>query len=410
MRPDRLAPATCLVALVWGASALAGGRAHYGGALKVATVSRGLASEPISSDSPVEAATAMLRATPACRWGTWSRPTPGLLRLTLSPGLSAIPVAEALERVRQSTSPYRALLFPIKSLSASATAIELVLRDAAPGLERVLCHPALGVVGGPFRAPALTANPAWPEGRPYLDAVVLAPSDARSAERALLQRRVDAIIGHGPDVSGAQLFATWLLVHPALSQHVRRAVESSVDRADLARFFLRPPASPLWGLLPAALGGPSQLLLRPAKPPAVTPPRDVALHYDAGLDDQRTVAERLQVKLQPFGYRVALQPHPRAELWQRWARGDFELLLATALLPPDASAALDLTLEVARSGSGSSPEGPSVPDAAAQLLPRLHLIPLAVQGLALATSPRLLHLSRDEYGLPRIDDAFLSPE
>jgi hypothetical protein len=35
---------------------------------------------------------------------------------------------------------------------------------------------------------------------------------------------------------------------------------------------------------------------------------------------------------------------------------------------------------------------------------------LFVQGLGVTTSPQVQHLTRDAYGLPRLDDVFLAPE
>ncbi|MFP2958816.1 hypothetical protein ACLEPN_13470 [Myxococcus sp. 1LA] len=109
-------------------------------------------------------------------------------------------------------------------------------------------------------------------------------------------------------------------------------MESAIDREDLTRLFVQAPAQPMPHLLPPAL------LDAPARPrpsaPPVSPARTVTLRYDASVEDQRAVAERIQVKLHQRGYTVALEALPRAALRARWAQGDFELMLHALLLPP----------------------------------------------------------------------------
>ncbi len=62
-------------------------------------------------------------------------------------------------------------------------------------------------------------------------------------------------------------------------------------------------------------------------------------------EDQRAVAERIQVKLHDRGYKVALEPLPRSMLRARWAKGDFELMLHSLLLPPVPGPALAVVLD-----------------------------------------------------------------
>src|SRR5207249_3556921 len=101
------------------------------------------------------------------------------------------------------------------------------------------------------------------------------------------------------------------------------------------RFFVRAPAAPLGAAPP------------PARPPALTVPKEVTLLFDSSLEDQRTVAARIQVRLHPLGYRVALKAISRKELRARWAKRDYELVLFSALMPPEPANALAVTLELA---------------------------------------------------------------
>ncbi len=392
----------------------AGGRPRFGGALKIAAVARSVERDPLLADTPVEAAALSLSAAPPCRLGELSSPAPNLLRLALAPGQDGEAIARALTRARASTSPYRALLAPVKRVTGTRTAVDFQLEGKAPDLDRVLCHPSLAAAPGPFFGPSLAANAAFPAGRPYLDAAAVVPADARTADRQLAQRRVQLVLGSGPDEEGPQLFATWLVAAPKLAPHVKQAVESTIERADLVRFFVRAPASALTGLVPPSLGGPTVAPPSPPRPAPLSPPKELTLLYDAGLDDHRAVAERLQVKLLSSGYKLVLTGLERAELRTRWAKGDYELMLASALLPESKAFALALTAEVARVPTAAPFELFSLTEPA-DLLARadalrasLPLVPLYVQGLSLGASKDLRHLTRDGLGLPRLDDAFLS--
>lgn len=401
--------------------ALAGGRARFGGTLPVALVTKGLESRALYADTPTDAVAQSLVATPLCRLVDVSSPGPGALRLSPHAGVAAADVAAALERVASGSSPYRALLSGVARWKADSLGVELTLSGPTADLPRGLCHPAFGVSPGPFQGlPRATASPTHPDGRPFLDGVTVSTGDARAAERAFAQRKVGLVVGGASTVDeGPQLFVTVLVFPPALRPHLSTAVESTVDRGDLVRFFLRPPSAPLHGLLPVSLGGPAEPTPRPARPPALSPPREVTVTWDAGADVERAIAERLQVKLQPLGYRVALKATPRDEVRARAASSQ-ELTLQSLLLPPSPTAALAVLIEAsgqraqlsqALAAIAAAPD-PDVKarELAVELLPRLPLLPLATRGVALAAQNDLQHLTRDALGLPRLADVFYAPE
>jgi hypothetical protein len=193
-----------------------------------------------------------------------------------------------------------------------------------------------------------------------------------------------------------------------------------VSREDLTRFFVRAPSAPMTGLLPPALAPETAAPLPVAAPSGGQ--KTLTLAWDASNEDHRAVAERLQVKLQSIGYRVALEPKPRKALREAWAGGDYTLMLQQVLLPPVAAPALAVVSTLARSSTAAAKlktlgtvSDPKERDDKARALagalaPELDLIPLYVQGLALQPAPGLQQLVLDGFGLPRLDDAFLSPE
>ncbi len=444
-----LRPALASLLLLGAASTLAAGRVPYGGQLRVVHTSSAEPEEPALADSPTEATLHGLLSRPACRLGPdgqtvptlareLSRPSPQVVRLTLPSPEQAGALARAWMRLTRSEapSPYRALLYPVhgeaRQLSASGDTLELALSFPWPDLERALCHPMLApprspAALGPF-APAgpgtVEARLSWPEGRPYLDALRLRATDERGLRRLWTSREAEVVLGAMPDsstVSGAALYATYLAWSPRrVPANFRRAVESAIDREDLTRLFVRGPAVPMPHLLPPAL------LSQPAAPSPAPPPsqsgRKVTLLYDSGSEDQRAVAERLQVKLYERGYVVALEPLSRGELRARWAKGDYELMLHSLLLPPVPGPALAVVLDAGGRKDLLGVELPRIgsqPDEAARdekararalaLAPSVPMLPLYAQGLALKVAPEVAGLDFDAQGLPVLDGAFLQP-
>jgi hypothetical protein len=399
-------------------TALAGLRARPGGTLQVALVSPAASVEPLTADAPIDTFRLLLTHQPLCRLVDAAR-TNGSLRLTVPASVEPKLVTDALQRVQSSTAPARGLLTPVTTWTTTGHTIELQLKGPAPDLERSLCHPAFAIPVAPFRAKGtkLEAFDEQPFGRPHLDAVVLQSSDLRTAERLFAQRRVQVVIGAATSEDAPQLFATALVLGPGLSA-LRAAIDSTVDRADLARFFVAAPAGPLPGLLPPSLGG-SLTPPTAAKPAPLVPPRELALLFDEGAAHEKAIAQRLQVKLQPLGYRLALRPTPRAQL-RTHPPGEGEVTLQSLALPPSPTGALVLWLELA----GQRARIPSLlqqlaaaPDldarareVAGTLGAELSLIPLVTRGLGVTAAKDVQHLTRDALGLPRLDDVFFSVE
>jgi peptide/nickel transport system substrate-binding protein len=397
----------CLLALlVLSSPALGASRARYGGTLQVVYAGKPAESEALYADTPAEAALVGLVSRPLCT-------------LVHGTHVDTAAAKAALERARLEPTPYRALLESVERVNASAAGADLELKHPWPDLERGLCHPALALPkDGPFHLGAgpghYLADAAFPLGRPFVDELVVTSSDERGAERMFSQRRAQLALGLPPKepLTASLPFATYLLVSPELAPAFRPAFESAVERADLTRFFVRAPAAPLGEAHKPAV-----------KPAPLAAPREVTLLFDASLEDQRAVAARLQVRLHPFGYRVALKALPRRELRTHWSQGEYELMLSAVLMPPQPANALAVVLELARAHELQAKQLPAlgaVSDDAArdekakdlmqQLLPLLPVIPLYTQGLSVQTGPQVQNLKLDAYGLPKLDDVFLGTE
>jgi MarR-like DNA-binding transcriptional regulator SgrR of sgrS sRNA len=440
-----MTPSLVLVALL-STPALASSRGRFGGTLKVAVTSKvPLDADPLYADTPVEVAVLSQLARPLCRvnragdvadtladLGT-SGPKSIVINLRQSDlngaALDTAFVARLLKRLQTEPTPYRGLLTPLKALpeATDKNQLELTLAFPFPDLAKSLCHPALAIASktegrvGPF-LPSLAANLSFAEGRPYADALAFVTTDARGAERQLSQHRVQITAGTG----AAEVplpFATYLAFNPShAGKEVRAAIAASVDPQDLTRFFVHPPAAPMTGLLPPHLAGPATDSPKPA--PAATAPRKVTLLYDQSQDDQRAVAERLQVKLQPAGYQVALTGLPRAELRARWAANDYDLMLVSVFLPASPASALSVVLELSHAPKEQAVEvlqaigavsdakaRDRAAQAAAQTLKNdLALWPLYAQGLKVQAGPGVQHLTFDFSGTPLLDAAFLGQD
>ncbi|MGQ0506216.1 MAG: peptide ABC transporter substrate-binding protein [Myxococcaceae bacterium] len=402
--------------------AFAATRARYGGTLKVAVIAPVLESDPLLADTPAEAALIQATSTPLCLGMTWTSPTS--LQVTS-------PRAAELQKnfVRAQASPYRGLVAVIKNRALKGDTLELSLSHPFPELAQSLCSPVLSVQPGPF---ALTgeAQLSAPTGRAFADRLVTSATDERGAGRKLALRQAQLVLGANPlsgaraEAPGAALYSTFLFFQPQRTgPDLRQAVESTVDRMELARAFIRAPAFPQPRLLPPALM-PQETLLRPSAPPPPAVPRPLTLLYDAQIPDHRAVAERLQVQLHDRGYRIVLKALPRAQLRSRWAQKDYELLLQGLLLPPQPATAFMVVLDAAgRSdlfpqelAALGALEDPSAREArvrerALALAPGLTLIPLYAQGLSVQSAPGLVQgLTRDAQGLPSLADLFLTPE
>ncbi|MFL5347908.1 MAG: ABC transporter substrate-binding protein [Hyalangium sp.] len=440
--------------LLGATSGLAAGRIPYGGQLRVAhTGSTEPLGDPTVSDSPVDATLFSLLSRPVCRLDTngaphlgiareMSRSMPQTVHLTLPSLALANTLAHAWAQITgpEAPTPYRALLFPVKDarqLVASGGTLELSLSFPWPDLERSLCHPALALPLttvapslGPFAATAtkglLEYRLGYPEGRPYLDQILLRPTDDRGLVRmwSSKEREVQLELGALPEpgaLTGPALYATYLTFSPRrVPADFRQAFESAIDREDLTRLFVHAPAVPMPYLLPPAL------LPQPPKPrpsaPAAAGAKMVTLVYDATNEDQRAVAERIQVKLHDRGYKVALEPLSRTLLRIRWAKGDFDLMLQSLMLPPipgpalavvlDASGRKDLLgVELPLIGSIADPmaRDARARDRAVALGPTVPILPLYAQGIGVRAASELGGLVMDAQGLPVLDGVYLVP-
>ncbi|PZR07556.1 MAG: hypothetical protein DI536_27180 [Archangium gephyra] len=389
-------------------SAFAGSRPRPGGTLQLVLVSPSMTVDPSSADAPIDAFRLSLTHQPICRLVDMTR-SPGVLKLTVPASVDVKFVTEALTR----GAP---LLTNVGAPNVNGREVELPIRGARTDLERTLCHPLFSLPVGPFKVKGtrLEAFDEQPMGRPYLDGLALQATDARTAERLFAQRRAQLVVGASTPTDAPQLFVTALALGPGLA-NVRTAIESSIDRADLARFFVPAPSAALPSLQPGA----TPTTPTPARPSPVTPAQELTLSFDQTAEHERGIAQRLQVKLQPFGYRVALKPVPRAEVKAR-APGANELVLRSFALPPSPTGALLMWLSVAGQQARAAAVLQSIssaPDADArardlslQLANELNVIPLVTRGLGVSATRDVQHLTRDAMGLPRVDDAFFSAE
>ncbi len=482
MKPLRFRPVVWGMLLLGALPAQGASRARYGGRLRTALATPiELPPDPLKVDSTEGASVLRAFSPPLC-----TSPSPGqleavlgtptragerkvsvVLKSALAPGhaLGSRELIDSWSRVLdpQSPSPYRALLAPARLASgalaaqaASPTTVELTLAFPWPDLETSLCHPALTPVDrdgrpfagtGPFLATAqkgvLRANPSFVNGRPYLDQWVLSPTNERGAERQRVLNQAQLSIG-GADASGANPTgataalstapmqqATYLLFRPErVGPSFRTDFARAVDRAQLARYFVRGPKLPLQRLIPGddsaaplpAVPGAFPSPSSPSPVDAGTPATGAGftLFYDEALEDQRRVAERLQLKLAEHHYRISLQPLPLRVLRQRWNAGDYDLMLQALLLPPEAAPALAVVIEASGRHellAQRLPELGAIADPAARaeraqraadlLLPQLPLIPLYRQGLRSNASPGLKGLTFDAQGLISFDQLFL---
>jgi peptide/nickel transport system substrate-binding protein len=169
-------------------------------------------------------------------------------------------------------------------------------------------------------------------GRPFLDALSFAGLDAREAARTFGRGEVLAAIRPEPLPQAATLelpalSATYASVNRARlagrAEPVRRAL-AAINRAELVRLFVRGPAAPLLGLLPAA-PAPGQRVAPPPPPAGEATRLTLLVSSDAPF--HRAVADRLQVKLFDRGIKVAVEAVPAEIFAARALRKDYELAL-----------------------------------------------------------------------------------
>ncbi len=453
--------------LACASAALGASRGLYGGTARVAYAGPRPDADPALADAPAEATLLRLATQGLCHLGSgeriepvlgteFSQPNPRTLRIVLSAtarfaggkSLTAQDIGASWARLSdaKSLSPYRALLFPIRAEGApgSMTALpqsvmDLPLAFPWPDLPKSLCHPALAVRGqssrvagiGPFSLTsspeALESNLHFPRGRAYLDRIKVLAGTSRNALRIYSLKEAEILLGQPgegfhPEAVPA-LFATYLAFSPAkVGDGFRSAFESSLDRTNLAQFFARGSSVPMQSLLPPDLMPQAQSSAGPI--PTTAPSlHPLTLLYDLSLPEQRSVAERVQVKLHDRGYRISLKGLARTDLRARWASGQFDLMLHGLLLPPQPAAALAVVIDAAGRHDLLSTELPPLGaesdrlrrdararDRAMALAGQLNLIPLYAQSISISFAPELKNLAFDAYGLPEMENAFFSGE
>jgi peptide/nickel transport system substrate-binding protein len=448
-----------LAILLAPALAAAGVRPGYGGTVRIGVpvAPRLVPGAPTTADAILERATALPLLEPDAA-GTLG---PGALsevpapeagarafRVRLRPGLvdasgralSADDVAARLAALaRDPASPDAWIALPILGADALATGRAPVLAGVQvlsptellvslafplPDFPWLLATPPAALRdAGPFvlaprRSPSepllLARNDRTRRGRPFADALELAPVDPRAAVRLLEQRKLDLVLR--PEAAGSRAgpplraaTATVAAVNAARlgagAEAVRRAL-ASLDRGELARRFVRGPAEPL----PTLAGEPGAL--RPpaapagAEPPA--PPRIVLL-ADSSAPDQRTLAERVQVKLFDRGLRAQVDLVDSARARARLAAGDYDVALVAVTLrsPRPALAAGQLAFATRGPEAGrralaalAGLEGERAAAEAERLARELDLFPLVVSGVRATLGPALEGLA------PRADGSF----
>jgi ABC-type transport system substrate-binding protein len=392
-----------------------------------------------------------------------------LFRMRLRPGarfqdgsaVGAQDVVASLSRLLDPAlgSPFAVLALPLVGAQEPSKAVagltatgELELQAslafAYPDWMRALAHPSAAVLparssllprplgAGPFAwakagPMSFVAFPDCAHGRPFADALRLSTGDARNATRALALGEADLSavpVAERASAEGPALFTSYLALNPRRlgerAARVRRAVEASIDVADLTRTFVRAPAQPLLGLLPPLLDVATSASARAerAERAALSPGTQLVLISDAADDDHRAVGERLQVKLHDAGVGLQIRRLARAELRGALARGEYDLALVSFAAIPEPGMALaqlvlfgmgrDAAREVLRAiGAGADPAARRALASmrARELRDRLPLIPLYVQAPRILSRPGVAAVGFDASGAPALADAWFEP-
>ncbi|MBL0276289.1 MAG: ABC transporter substrate-binding protein [Anaeromyxobacter sp.] len=446
--------------------------------LQDTVLARALHATPLTLDAAGRLAPGLLLEVPAPQSGGRS------FRLTLREGLrfadgtplGALDLAASLARLLRPEvrSPHAWVALPIAGAEAvlagraASLAGLVVLSDrellvsldfpfpefpaALATLPAAVVSPG-GAGAGPFRPVgpdrAVASEHHW-RGRPFADALTLAAADPRAAERGLTSGALDLSLRPEPSPGASPLpllGAAYALVNgrrlgPGAAA-VRRVL-TQLDRAELARRFVRAPAEPLEVLLPPAAWagawpgpggqppsdgapgtaggapGPAQRAAGAAPAPSAAGAPPLSLLVPGWLADPRSAAERLQVKLSDAGLRVALEPLDQARYAARLAAGDYDvaLLVVPLLTTQPALAAGQVALAVAgpraarraeQALAGLAP--PAAARAAEALRAELDLVPLyAAAAGRVAAAPRLQGLAVRADGGFDAGDLWRGPE
>ena len=291
----------------------------------------------------------------------------------------------------------------------SATELLVTLAFPLPQFPLLLATAPAGLPGagpfveerpvGPGEPRRLVRNDRYFAGRPFADAVEVQGRDARAAARLLEGGELDLALRPEPLGTRAaalpKLGVTVAVIGAdrlgAAAEPLRRAV-AAIDRAELARRFVRGAAVPLATVIPPALL-PSAPQPQAPGAPAGAPPARIVLVADAGAPDQRALAERIQVKLFDRGVRTALElVAGEARLRARLAARDWDVaLVPVAVLAPDPALAAGQVAFAARGGAAArrvtaelaalATDATALSTAADRIAAELGIVPLVASGL-----------------------------
>jgi peptide/nickel transport system substrate-binding protein len=262
----------------------------------------------------------------------------------------------------------------------------------------------------PRRSPSdpllLVANEHAQGGRPFARQIELHAADARSSARLVEKGGLDLVLR--PEPSGGRpgpalpaLTATIAVVNGSRlgpgAAAIRNALRA-LDRGELARRFVRGPATGLTTLAP-----PATLAGTPApEERAGAAPGRVVLLADAGAPDPRTLAERIQVKLFDAGVRAAVEVAEGAGLRARLDAADYDVALVSVQIASPLPALAAAQIAFAARGAPAARRafealGRAAPEALSEAADRLarelDVVPLVVSGLRASLGPRLQGLA-----------------
>jgi peptide/nickel transport system substrate-binding protein len=293
------------------------------------------------------------------------------------------------------------LAFPLPEFPWLLAALPAALRDAGP------FQPAPGRASS--QPLLLLANGRHHLGRPFAEALELRPADPRGAARDLDEGRLDLVLR--PEAAsgrGGPALAPMTVTVAALgaarlgpaAEGVRRAL-GALDRADLARRFVRGPAVPLATIVPPAILPGAPPPSAPATAPAGPAPRLVLL-ADASAPDQRALAGRIQVKLFDAGIRASVELADGPRLAARLASGDYDVALVPVPVEPFRPALAAGQIAFAVRGAAAARralaalaglDGEAALAAADRLGRELDLVPLVASGIRASPSAALQGLA-----------------
>lgn len=452
------------------ALALAGLRPAPGGIATIALPGEARTGDPARAEDPADLFLARATSAPLLERDSEGRLTPAVLaeipssedggrtwRLRLREGIAtsagspvgAAELAAVVSRLLSPFSPHAWAALPIAGadevLAGRAAApaglrvlsggeVELALAFPLPELPELLAALPLAVPrAGPFEGAAprggapllLRANANAPTGRPFLDALALRAADGRAAARLLAQGQVDLVLRPesaggtaGPALPAVRVIVAALgaRLSSGTGARVRQAL-ASLDRAALARRFVRGAAVPLDTLVPPALlGGAS----RPATASTLAPrdggaaPGRVRILVRRDGADPRAIADRLQVTLFDRGVSAAVEAVDRERFAARLAAGDYELALVEVHVLGTRPALAAGQLAYSTRGAAAARRamkalaglaGDAAAAAAERLGRELDLVPLVATAPRASVSPRLQGIAPGPEGL--VDPAAL---